>query len=199
MCSYPRCGKAGHTASHCWNGKRHQQIEQLKRTGRSGDPQKSRIESKNMFPKNRPERKGACFVCGTAGHGAFECPDRVETDKDSKKKTLRKSVTFESERASKKKKSATDWNRFTRREERDTDDDEDFNELSMMNACQCNSTEELHTVGDDEYVYLDSCASKSLFIVRDQSVLESFVYSGSSIQITRADAQLCLGSGRFKD
>ena len=61
----------------------------------------------------------------------FECPDRVETDKDGKKKSLRKSVTFESERTSKKKKSATDWNRFTRREERDTDDDEDFNELHM--------------------------------------------------------------------
>ena len=31
-------------------------------------------------------------------------------------------------------------------------------------------------------------------------MLESFVYSGSSIQTTRADAQLtCLGSGRFKD
>ena len=56
-------------------------------------------------------------------------------------------------RASKKKKPATDWNRFTRREERDTNDDEDFNELHMMNACQCNSTEEFPTVGDDEYVH----------------------------------------------
>ena len=200
VCSYPRCGKPGHTAAHCWKRKRHQQIEQLKRAGRSGDPQKPRKESKNKFPKGRSERKGTCFVCGIVGHRAFECPDRVESDKDGKKKSVRKSVTFESERVSKKKKPATDWNRFTRREERDTDDDEDFNELHMMNACKCNSPEELHTVGDDEYVYLDSCASKSLFIVRDQSVLESFVYSGSSIQTTRADAQLtCLGSGRFKD
>ena len=70
----------------------------------------------------------------------------------------------------------------------------------MMDACQCNSAEAFHTVIDNEYVYLDSCASKSLFIVRNQSVLESFVYSGSLIQTTRADAQLtCLGSGRFKD
>ena len=70
----------------------------------------------------------------------------------------------------------------------------------MMDACQCNSAEDFHTVVNDEYVYLDRCASKSLFIVRDQSVLESFVYCGSSIQTTRADAQLtCLGSDRFKD
>ena len=53
---------------------------------------------------------------------------------------------------------------------------------------------------DDEYVYLDSCASKHLFILRDQSFLESFVYSGGSIQTTRADAVLsCLGSGKCGD
>ena len=53
---------------------------------------------------------------------------------------------------------------------------------------------------DDGYVFLDSCASKRLFIVKDQSVLESFVYCGGSIQTTRAGVQLsCLGSGKFKD
>ena len=53
---------------------------------------------------------------------------------------------------------------------------------------------------DDEYVFLDSCASKRLFIVKDQSVLESFVYSGGSIQTTRAGVKLsCLGSDKFKD
>ena len=52
-------------------------------------------------------------MCGIVGHRAFECPDRVESDKDGKKKSVRKSVTFESERVSKKKKPAIDWNRFT--------------------------------------------------------------------------------------
>ena len=102
------------------------------------------------------------------GHRAFECPDRVESDKNGKKKSVKKSATFESERASKKKKPSTDWNRFTRREERDTDDDEDFNELHMMNACKCNSTEELHTVGDDEYVYLKSIVWPNLVTDFDQ-------------------------------
>ena len=99
----PEMWKPGHTAAHCWKRIRHQQIEQLKRAGRSGDPQKPRKESKNKFPKSRSERKGTCFVCGTVGHQAFECPDRVESDKDGKKKSVRESVTFESERASRKR------------------------------------------------------------------------------------------------
>ena len=41
---------------------------------------------------------------------------------------------------------------------------------------------------------------KRLFILRDQSFLESFVYSGGSIQTIRADALLsCLGSGKYGD
>ena len=50
------------------------------------------------------------------------------------------------------------------------------------------------------YVYLDSFSSTRLFILRDQSFLESFVYSGGSIQTTRSDALLsCLGSGKYGD
>ena len=49
-------------------------------------------------------------------------------------------------------------------------------------------------------IYLDSCASKRLFILCDQSCLESFVYSGGSIQTIRAGVQLnCLGTGKFRD
>ena len=53
---------------------------------------------------------------------------------------------------------------------------------------------------DDEYVYVDSCASNRLYILRDQSFLESFVYSGGLIQTTRANAHLsCLGPGKYPD
>ena len=37
---------------------------------------------------------------------------------------------------------------------------------------------------DDEYVFLDSCTSNKLFIIRGQSYLESFTYSGGVIQTT---------------
>ena len=37
---------------------------------------------------------------------------------------------------------------------------------------------------EEVYVFLDSCASSTLFIIRDQSCLESFVYSGGAIQLT---------------
>ena len=53
---------------------------------------------------------------------------------------------------------------------------------------------------EEEYVLLDSCASSKLFIIRDQSCLESFVYSGGAIQTKRAGVQLaCQGSGKYKD
>ena len=57
----------------------------------------------------------------------------------------------------------------------------------MIDTCSCNNDkDEVNVAEDDEYVFLDSCASKRLFILRDQSYLESFVYSGGSIQTTRA-------------
>ena len=37
VCSYPKCGKAGHTLAHCWKRKKDQNIAQLKRAGRSRD------------------------------------------------------------------------------------------------------------------------------------------------------------------
>ena len=71
----------------------------------------------------------------------------------------------------------------------------------MIASCSCNNNkEETNVAEDDEYVYLDSCASQRLFILSDQLFLESFVYSGGSIQTTRAGTQLpCLGSGRYRD
>ena len=63
-----------------------------------------------------------------------------------------------------------------------------------------NNDDEVNIAEDDEYVYLDSCASKRLLILRDQSRLESFVYSGGSIQTTRAGVHLnCLGTGKIRD
>ena len=71
----------------------------------------------------------------------------------------------------------------------------------MIDSCSCNNDKyKINEAKTDEYVYLDSCASKCLFILRDQSFLELFVYSGSSIQATRADSLLsCHESGPYCD
>ena len=47
--------------------------------------------------------------------------------------------------------------------------------------------------------FSDSCASKRLLVVRDQSFLESFNYISGVIQTTLADTQLTyIGSGKYK-
>ena len=69
-----------------------------------------------------------------------------------------------------------------------------------MLTSRCFSEDEVCMAEEEEYVFLDSCASNKLFIIRDQSCLESFVYSGGVVQTTRAGVQLtCQGSGKYKD
>ena len=95
-----------------------------------------------------------------------------------------KRITFKTGESTKKQKSNVDWNRLTRREERDTEDENSDEAHTLLSNCY-NNDDEVNVAEDDEYVYLDSCASKQLFILRDKSCLESFVYSGGSIQTTR--------------
>ena len=50
--------------------------------------------------------------------------------------------------------------------------------------------------GENEVVFLDSCASKSICTVKDANVMERVDSIRSSIQTTRADVQLeCVGEG----
>ena len=199
VCSYPKCGKKGHSAAHCWIKKKGQEKAQLKRTGRSRNPKKTQREPlRKSTPQKYPRRRGPCYVCGAEGHRAFECTERADL-KDNKK-SAHKSVTLESTKSSEKQKTEIDWNRFTRRSERDGEDEES-DETHMIDSCSCNNDkDEVNVAEDDDYVYLDSCASKRLFILRNQSFVESFVYSGGSIQATRADALLsCLGSRKYGD
>ena len=63
-----------------------------------------------------------------------------------------------------------------------------------------NNDDKVNMAESDEYVYLGSCASKSLFIFRDQSCFKSLVHSGGSIQTTHASVQLnCMVTGKFRD
>ena len=110
-----------------------------------------------------------------------------------KRSTNKKRVTFKFEQSSKKQKTEVDWNRFTRLEERDGEDEE-CNDTYMTAPCSCNNNKDkINITEDDYYVYWDSCASKCLFILREQSFKESFVYLGGSIQTTGANAQIGIG------
>ena len=114
VCSYPECGKKGHSAAHCWIKKKDQEKAQL---GRCRDPKKTQREPlRKSTPQIYPRRRGPCCVCGAEGHRAFECTERADL-KDNKK-SAKKSVTLES------KKTEIDWHRFTRRSERDGEDEE---------------------------------------------------------------------------
>ena len=67
----------------------------------------------------------------------------------------KKSITVESEKSPKKQKTEIDWNRFTRREERDGEDVES-NEPHKIASCSCNNDkDEINIIEDDEYVYWD--------------------------------------------
>ena len=76
------------------------------------------------------------YVCGSTEHRAFECPDRADTDDREKKKSSAKRVTLETGESSKKQKTNIDWNRHTRREERNTADENSDEALILMsNSC----------------------------------------------------------------
>ena len=109
------------------------------------------------------------------GNRALECS--VRTDLKDKRSANNKSVTFKSEKSS-KKQTETDWNRFTRREERDGEDEESDESYMMTASCCCNRNKvKINIAEDEEYMYSDSCAPKRFLILRDQSLLESFGYS----------------------
>ena len=151
VCSYPKCGKKGHSAAHCWIKKKGQEKAQLKRTGRSRNPKKTQREPlRKSTPQKYPRRRGPCYVCGAEGHRAFECTERA--DLKGNKKSANKSVTLESTRSSKKQKTEIDWNRFTRRSERDGEDEES-DETHMIDSSSCNNDkDEINVAEDDEYV-----------------------------------------------
>jgi hypothetical protein len=194
VCSYPKCGKTGHTQTQCWKKRRDQKIAALKHEGRkfskSHLPKKEKGDRKGKQAPGNKEYTG-CHCCGEKDHRSSDCPDRA----DKKRKVKVEQPTAESKSNKKPKKS---WNRFVRYEERGSDEDSE-EEVDMILDSDC-TDEEVLISEEDEVVFLDSCASKRLFILKDQSYLENFVYSAGSIQTTRADSKLeSIGVGSYKD
>ena len=184
-CSYPKCGKIGHSQAQCWMKKKDQKVAQLKRSDRSEE----KNGEKRKKHKGKESRGGGgggnCFVCGDPDHKAYECPKRAEA-KTGKRKTAEKS-----------KKKGADWNKFVRNEERGSDDDGDESNMFFDDVMWA---DEVHLANLADLVYLDSCASKRLFLVQDQSQLEKFHYQPGEINLTKKNSSVATqGVGSFQD
>ena len=61
---------------------------------------------------------------------------------------------------------------------------ETMKRLTCCHLTPLNNIEEACLSEEKEYAFLDNCASSNLIIIRNQSCLESFVYSGRAMQTT---------------
>ncbi len=180
VCSYPKCGKRGHSQKSCWKKKRDLKIAKLRRQGKSRG---ARNRSESRRDNNEKKKSDGCYVCGDTRHRAYKCKFRAQVRSDSAQGD--KNRPFLDEKPAKR----TDWNRFLRREEQEEDSDS----VNMImyeepHDDSCVSEEVLHT--SDEPVYLDSCASNKLFIVKDRNFLHTVKKEDGNIQTTRAGSSL---------
>ena len=171
-CSF--CMKKGHTASVCRVKHKNKIFQKFKRNGKA--------KAKNM-------RKGAqqvgseaytgCFHCGSKEHKAAECK------RGNKRKIDRKYEKKGSKKV--KKSSSVGWSKYV------DDDVSSGEETNMIGG------EVLLTETGDERVYLDSCAGKQLFIVKDDRVLEKYVEEPGVISLTKkGSAMETQGVGSFQ-
>ena len=79
VCSYPKCGKTGHTQAQCFVKKRDQKQQQ---TTTKGDAKVEEEEPSSDEPDpiddEEDSKSGHCFCCGSSDHQADNCPDRVK-------------------------------------------------------------------------------------------------------------------------
>ena len=179
ICSYPKCGKKGHTQAKCWVKKREQKIARMKRgnkndSGRQGGGG----GGSRQGGKGGDREKPFCFCCGDESHKSFECPKRATKRKSSKEEKPHK-------------KSKNDINKYVK--------DDSGDESNMFSDMSCLLSEEVN-MNTDDLVFLDSCASSRLFIIKDQMWLENFEHQIGSIQLTKKGSTvLTQGVGKFGD
>ena len=88
VCSYPRCGKSGHTRANCWKKKKDQKTAQFKRAGRNLDHRSTQQGTPRRSSRLRDKGSGGCFVCGSEEHRAFACPYRARSSKKEKDRKI---------------------------------------------------------------------------------------------------------------
>ena len=195
VCSYPKCGKTGHTQAQCFKKKRDQKNAQFKRQGRS----RAREDKNRGSPSKggqAPGRKGfrGCFCCGKDDHRADRCPQGAHANRDSE------DDEDSDDGHSNSRKRNKEFSRNPRDYINDRGGKKKRGEGHMLSDFADEPEECLLSLSEEnEVVFLDSCASKSIFIVKDANVMERVEPIRSSIQTTRADVQLeCVGEGTFQ-
>ena len=198
-CSYSKCGKRGHTQKNCWMKKKDLKISQMKRNGKNKH-RREQSESKRSKSKNGADDDG-CFVCGVSGHRAHECRHRAQVRKTRKAEdSVNKKRLFSEKNGTMERpiKKSSDWNRYLQRDEQE-DDSVHMLLYDESSNLEVNVADEvLHT--SEDIVFLDSCASKQLFIIKNSDILQTFVADEGAIQTTKAGSSLrYTGSGNYGD
>ena len=190
LCSYPKCEKIGHTVR-----KKEQKKAKLKRAGRSRDFKKK--SSKNFQSRLPARGRGACYVCGSKEHRALNVLAGHTQMTEKRRKAAQRELHLKQVSPLRNRRLVLTG----------IDIQDERSEIQRMKtqmklkyqSLSYNNDYKDNTAEDDEYVYLDSCALKRLIILCDQLCLESFVYSGGSMQTTRAMVQLnCLGPANLE-
>jgi hypothetical protein len=170
-CSY--CDKKGHNAKFCFAKKADNKKAQFKKEARA----------KKETEEIRGQKVGSkiysgCYKCGSKKHIKEDCT------KKGKDKNPRPDQNPREFKQSKKSHGAS---RYVN--ESDSDEDSSGDEVDMIGDCDVVGSEESEVLFTDAYegkVFLDSCASRKLFLVQDQSCVETFEPRVGNIQTTRS-------------
>ena len=204
VCSY--CGKKGHTQDKCFTKQRKQKEQQLKTAGK----RQAKTTGGRQLPGN-PNFRG-CNNCKSLDHLAKDCPrDNRKPEKSHREHVKKKETPWKDRQVSKDFRDYLKKGEKRSLEESDpeSDSEDDYREWKRRRASRIDRGYETHMIGDfeevlaseeDEVIFLDSCASGQLVIVKDQSVLETFNYETNTIGLTRAGASLTSqGTGNYRD
>jgi hypothetical protein len=172
-CSH--CGKGGHIAKVCYKKLAEQRKAKAKRTLRS-----------NEKDRNRGGGTGQQRPGSTSYSGCFNCGSSKHLERDCKKKSADSKSDNDGIPSRKKVKYSLD--RYVRKSEHDSSEESnmvyDNRDANGYGADELETA--FHTDAFDNMIFLDSCASKKLFLLKDQSFLDRFVHSTGYIQTTKS-------------
>ena len=147
MCSYPKSGKKGHTTAQCWLRKKEQEKVKLKQAGRSRNFKRSPRESAKKVQLRPPARgRGACYVLAPGSIMLLNVLTGQTQMTEKRRKAAQKELHLK-QVSPLRNKTDINWNRYTRLEERDTED-EDSDEAHILMSNSYNNDDEVSMAED---------------------------------------------------